>query len=569
MNSKITFLILFVNSLLIFLPINAQEPIFEWAKNVGGVNWDIGNQITCDSNGNIYITGVFAETADFDPNAGTANLTSLGGYDIFVQKLNNNGNLVWAKRMGGTLNDHGLSIATDSAGNVYTIGVFSGTVDFDPNAGIVNLTSIDGSYDTFIQKLDTNGNLVWIKQIGGTTTDNANSITIDGNGNILVSGFFDGVTDFDPGAGTTNLTAVGGTDIFLLKLDTNGDFIWVKQMGGTDSEYGTFIDSDSDRNVYMTGNFAGTVDFDPGAGTMNLTAVAGSDIFVVKLDEDGTLLWAKQMGSNDNDAGLSLTIDNNNNVYTTGYFYQTVDFDPGAGTYNLTAYNNSDIFVQKLDTNGNFVWAKYMGGLNSDYGTSIVNDVDGNIYVMGMFAGEADFDSGIGTITLTGNGGEDIFIEKYDSSGNEIWVAQMGAGSHDYGYSLATDTFGNLYSTGTFRNTVDFDPGSGTTNLTSLGEWDIFIQKLSVATMGLMERSFSDNLIVFPNPTKGQFTLAFKDLQSSFTVKLLTISGQLIMDKKYKNIKNIQLELNQPKGIYLLEVFDDEYNKTVYKIIRQ
>jgi len=456
----------------------AQNPNFEWAKQMGGTSLDQGQSITTDAGGNVYTTGLFGGTVDFDPSVGTANLTSAGGYDIFIQKLDTAGNLLWVKQMGGTSQDYGNSIITDTSGNVYTTGCFMGTVDFDPGAGTNNLISA-GYIDIFIQKLDTGGNLLWVKQMGGTSYDYGRSITTDAGGNVYTTGWFYGTVDFDPGVGISNLTSTGQDDIFIQKLDTSGNLLWVKQMGGTSWEEGYSITTDAGGNVYTTGCFMDTVDFDPGTGTTNLTSAGGIDIFIQKLDSTGNFLWVKQMGGTYGCRGESITIDASGNVYTTGWFKDIVDFDPGTGTTNFTSAGDNDIFIQKLDTAGNLLWVKQMGGTSIDYGYSITTDAGGNVYTTGSFMGTVDFDPGAGTNNLTVTGLSDIFIQKLDATGSILWVKKMGGTSGDVGCDITIDANNNVYTTGGFNDTVDFDLGAGTAYLTSAGYDDIFIQKLS------------------------------------------------------------------------------------------
>ncbi len=462
----------------------AQIPNLKCVKQISGAGGIIGYSITTDNNGNIYTTGIFGGgIADFDPGPGTANLTSSLFNDIFIQKLDSNGNFVWAKKMGGAGDDIGMSVKTDNNSNVYTTGYFESTVDFDPGVGTTNLTSAGGT-DIFIQKLDSNGNLIWVKQIGGTSEDRGYSITVDNCGNIYTTGYFMGTVNFDPGVGTTNLTSAGLSDMFIQKLDSSGNLIWVKQMGGNNFAYvyGYSITTDSIGNVYTTGRFRRTADFDPGAGTTNLTSASSNyyDIFIQKLDTSGNLIWAKRMGGNSSDYGYSITTDNIGNVYTTGTFKGTVDFDPNTGTTNLTSAGNHDIFIQKLDSSGILVWVKQMGGTNTDKVSSITTDNIGNIYTTGYFKGIADFDPGVGITNLTSAGLEDIFIQKLDTSGNLVWVKQMGNTiGDDCAYCITTDIKDNIYTTGYFKGTTDFDPGAGTSNLTSVGWGDAFIQKLN------------------------------------------------------------------------------------------
>ncbi len=372
----------------------------------GDTDQDVGYSVTVDSSGNIYTTGLFQGTVDFDPGAGTANLTSNGLHDVFVLKLNSSGNYVWAKNFGGTDNEKGFSVAVDSSGNVYTTGDFQGTADFDPGPGTANLTS-NGGRDVFVSKLDSSGNYLWAKSWGSAADpglnadDTSRSVAVDSSGNVYTTGYFQRTVDFDPGAGTTNLTVNGNTanDVFVSKLDSSGDLLWVRSVGGTSNDLAQSVAVDSSGNVYTTGYFYGTTDFDPGAGTAELTSSGGPNGFVLKLDSSGNYLWAKTWGGAWSFA-YSMAVDSSGNVYASGNFQGTVDFDPGAGTANLTSNGNKYAAVLKLDSSGNYVWAKSFGGTRMDFAWSVAVDSSGNVYTTGFFQGTADFDPGAGTTNL-------------------------------------------------------------------------------------------------------------------------------------------------------------------------
>jgi len=475
---------------------NSQTVTFDWAKQMGSTGTDYGESITVDASGNVYTIGFFEGTVDFDPGAGVSDLISNGNFDIFIQKLNANGDFLWAKKMGGTDADRAISVTTDASGNVYTTGVFYGTVDFDPGAGVSNLTS-NGLSDIFIQKLDANGNFLWAKQIGGLGGDLGYSITVDASGHVYTTGYFKGAVDFNPGASVYNLTSNGYQDIFIQKLDANGDFLWAKQMGGASHDQGHSITVDALGNIYTTGVFFGTVDFDPGAGVSNLTSNGYQDIFIQKLDANGNFLWVRQMGGAEYDIGNSITIDASGKVYTTGSFTGTVDFDPGAGVSNLTS-NVGSGFIQKLDANGNFLWAKQMGGM---------------------------------------------------------------------GNSVILDTYGNIHTTGNFSGTVDFDPGPGVSNLSSNGSSDIFIQKLENTAVGIIENNFGTELLLYPNPTDGFFSI---DLGKPYdaTITISDLTGKIILSKLVENSQRINLKLEEPSGVYLLIVESAE-KKAVVKLVKE
>ncbi len=447
----------------------AQNPALEWVKQIGGAT--AVTSITTDASGNIYTTGYFTGTTDFDPGSDVFNLTAVGE-DIFIQKLDANGNFIWAKKMGSVYDDRGHSITTDADGNVYTTGFFRDLADFDPGPDIYNLTAV--GEDIFILKLDADGNFIWAKDMGASNHDQGASITTDANGNVYTTGHFWGTADFKPGQGVYHLTATY-SDAFIQKLNANGDFLWAKKVGGNYYDSGDVIATDANRNIYLAGRFTETVDFDPGSGIYNLTATIDGDAFIQKLDDNGNFLWAKQLEG----SIISMTIDADDNVYTTGRFNQTVDFDPGVGVYNLTSVGDGDIFIQKLDTNGNFIWVKQMGADGHDRGNSIATDASGNVYTTGRFEGTVDFNPGLGVQNLTSTGDHDIFIQKLNTNGNLLWVEKIGGSAYDSGNSIATDANGNVHTTGSFRETVDFAPGVDVQNLTSIGSPDAFIQKLN------------------------------------------------------------------------------------------
>jgi len=338
----------------------------------------------------------------------------------------------WANRAGSAgIEESAYSTDIDASGNIYTVGRFNDTTDFDPGPGIYHLIP-SGANDIFVSKSDASGNFIWAKKMGGPAMDQGYSISLDAAGNSYITGYFELTADFDPGPGVYNLTSVGSMDIFVAKLDTAGNFEWAVSMGASGIDKGYSVSADAAGNVYATGYFVGTVDFDPSAGTYNLTA-ADYDGFISKLDPSGNLLWAKQINSNSYLYSFSVDIDGAGNVYTTGSFAGTGDFDPGAGVFNLTSSGNisMDIFILKLNAAGNFIWAKKMDGNGTDHGRSIHCDAFGNVYTSGNFSGSVDFDPGAGSFLLTSAAAYDIFISKLDSAGNFIWAKKIGGNRQD------------------------------------------------------------------------------------------------------------------------------------------
>ena len=450
-----------VLALLLSTGLIAQNPSFEWVKQIGGIGSDNASTFL-DNQGNLYNTGVFSDTVDFDPGPGIMNLTSTGFKDGYIQKLDANGNLLWANHIAPA-NVNSMtstsSISFDSNGFVYLAGFFFGTADFDPGPGTLNLSSIIYGAG-FIQKLDTNGNLVWVIPLYEAFRVTADDITIDANGNIFIMGTFKGgsPTDFDPGPGTAYLYTYGyDEDVYVLKLDASGNFLWVKQMGSPGLDISGSIALDSGGNLYTTFTSSG-------------------NLFIQKLEPNGNSVWMIQIvvGS-----GKAITVDASDNIYITGSFSGTKDFDPGPGQTILTSNGSHDIFILKLDSNGNFIWAKQMGGISIDEGISITTDINNNVYTVGQFYNTVDFDPGPGQTIFVSNGNIDLFAQKLNSNGDFLWAKQIGSTDYDRVHHITIDANNNIYTSGSFHLTVDFDLGPGTTNLTSNGNLDGFIQKLN------------------------------------------------------------------------------------------
>lgn len=543
-------------SLFIIGASKLQAQDFRWAVGFGETGNAFGYSIAVDATGNVFTIDNFNGTVDLDPGSGTFNLTSAGNKDVYVQKLDSNGNFLWAKAIGGSGNDFGSAIAIDPTGNIYITGNFNGTADFDPGSGTYNMTSA-GNNDIFIQKMDNNGNFLWAKAFGGTDKDFGISIAVDVAGNVYTTGYFSGTADFDPGSGIHNLTSIGNNDMFIQKLDSNGNFLWAKSVGGGSYAFGYSVAVDAAGNVFTTGKFAGTVDFDPGSGTHNLNPVGIFDIFILKLDNNGNFQWAHGFGSGDQNAGYSIAVDAAGNVYTVGNFNGTIDFDPGIGTYNLSPVGGNDIFVQKLDANGNFLWAKAIGGNYYDIAYSIAVDAASNVYITGEFYTTVDFDPGSGTYNITSAGQSDIFIQKMDSNGNFKWAKSYGSNNYDYGLSIATDAANNVYTKGGFNGTVNFNQGVGVHNLTSAGDNDIFLLKLSqtIHNTGHDVETAENNtpIRVFPNPAKEIVNIE-TNLQDTYSIVVLDALGKTVLHIE-ANQSNTTLSIaNLSKGVYLIQI---------------
>ena len=474
--------------------VNAQTITFQWAKSFVGqtIAADEGLSIAQDPSGNILVGGAMRSDIDFDPGPGSYILNSFSDEDIFIVKLDPAGNFLWAKQIVANAWDEAHAVTTDATGNVYVTGRFSNLdpVDFDPGPGVFFLQSSNATVESYILKLDPDGNFLWAQKIGGDGGDYGFGIAIDGNGDILLGGSFGATVDFDPGPGVSNLTAAGGQSVYILKLDANGNFIWARDLGSASFCYGLTLDNSN--NVITCGYFSGVGDFDPGAGVFNLTSAGNTDMFISKLDASGNFVWAKRIGGPVNDAAYgALATDATGNVFMATPFQGTLDIDPGPAVFNITSNGgNYDAMLVKLTATGDFSWGKKWGATGNDEAYALDTDVNGNVYVAGSCSGTVDFDPGAAEFFLNGGGG-DGFISKFNNAGTFTTAARTVGNGGSNIYSMLITPANEILSTGTFGATCDFNPGAGVFNISAPNGSDVFINKLSQQVLPLTLLDFS------------------------------------------------------------------------------
>lgn len=319
---------------------------FVWAKNFASNDNDGVYSVALDATGNIHLTGTFGAILDFDPGPGTYTLSPLS-WDVFVCKLDNAGNFVWARKLGGNSLDQPYSIAVDASGNIYTTGYFRGIADFDPGPGVYNLTTLNslGLGNAFVSKLDASGNFVWAVGYVGSGQAQTNGLGIAPGGDIVVSGWFKGSIDFDPGI-TNSITVAQAVDCFITRLSPSGIPVWTNFITGPGDQYIESLAVNASGGIYTVGDFESTVDFDPGPGVSNLTANGAFDVFLQQLDGMGNLVSIYGAGGMGTDLGIALAIDASGNSYITGSYENTVSFNTAA---SLSSAGSSDAYVLKFD----------------------------------------------------------------------------------------------------------------------------------------------------------------------------------------------------------------------------
>lgn len=522
---------LFYFSIILFFStfINAQSPTFNWAKSIGGSNQDESNSIAVDASGNVYTTGYFTGVADLDPGVGVYNLSTTSTNAVFVSKLDATGNFLWAKQLSG-------------------LSTVSTSMQFNPSLTLDTLGNVFVRNNDSISKISTIGNLLWTKSTGGVSS----ALTTDVNGNVIVTGFFQGLVDFNSSTAIDTLRASGsvgfGGNLFMLKLDVNGNFIWVKK--GALLRICSCITTDVLGNIYTIIN----------------EFPSSSNLYYEKSDPSGNIIWSRFITSNGSVSGNSMCVDAVSNIYITGSFAVSADFNPYTLSTNGGGAANLDVFISKFDALGNVIWARSLGGNNQDYGKSINLDAANNIYTIGTFKGAAYYQPPVGaflTVASSSNGNpnnQDVFIAKFGNNGNFIGAESFGGPSSDDGISMVLDAVGNMYITGNYAYTCDFDPSSATYTITSQAvSVDAFVLKLGYNVIGVQELSKNNTLIIYPNPNNGVVTIK---TSSEGSYQLINTLGQTIKSFQLNTDNNFTVTIDElPQGIYTL--VGKENNQTV------
>ncbi len=467
-----------------------QAQIFEWVKSFGAVDRTIAYDLLVDPEANVITIGTFSDKVDFDPGPNDFTMVAKGSRAVFISKLDSSGNFIWAKQLA-TRDYLGIGhMALDDAGNIYLTGGFNDKLDVDPGPDKLIFVP-DGALNNYIIKLNPAGELLWARQFGSSSGDPYSSatsggITVTDNQNIYITGSFIGTIDFDPGSETYNLTVPMANSfteaVFVQKLDASGNFVWAKSLGGT-SPQRTLVHTlatDEASNVYIGGGFYGTQDFDPGPDTCSFSSINEQDVFITKLDSLGNFVWAKQFASRHLSVIEDLAIGRHQTVYSIGWFGGIIDFDPGPDTFMVSGMINTEVFISKLDSSGNMLWTKALVGTNSNRGFGLSLDEQENVYTTGTFRGTTDFDPGPDTVAFsTPIGSDNVFVSKLDADGQYQWAVEIGSlPSDDNATAIGVDRAGNIYTTGTFNYTSDFDPGPDTVLLSPSGIEDAFVHRM-------------------------------------------------------------------------------------------
>ena len=510
-----------------------------WAKSIGGPSHDFRTNMLLDNSDNLYVVA----------------------YDDSIYKFNSQGVQLWAKAFQGLARINKMVV--DNQQNIYAIGEFADTVDFDlgPADYLLSTTGIN-TQEGFVLKMDLSGNFIWAKQfqnVGGSGTCLGLTIDVDGLGNAYVGGLFFNSFDFDP-SGNTAILSAAWWDMYVCKLDLSGNFIWVKSFSSSsNSEILKSIVIDNSGDVIISGNHEGTMDYDPGPGVENHTS-SGShdDAFIIKLDASGQYVWGKQYGCDSFDLNSAMKKDLNGEIIGCGYYTNTLNFTIPSPMVSLNSAGNSDGYTFKIQPNGQLVWIKEFKGLSVNTVTATAFGPGNSIYSFGYFSGEIDLDPNAGNALYNNTEGFDLFVSILSQGGAFQGAVQLGyTDKGAYSQQIEVNSNGEMYLLGYYSDTLDADPGPADQLLISEGFSDIFIIKLNTITSVDELNSWQNDITIFPNPATNIVQVQLPE-QNYGDGKILLYNnlGQLQLETEIVDGTNqhaIQID-KLPQGMYYIHI---------------
>lgn len=443
----------------------AQRPALVWATQFTGTpstsfQFGSGVVVAYDHQGNVYTAGTFRSPTDFDPGPGVTQLqpAATGISTLFLAKQDAQGALLWVKALPIS-NDQPL-LGVDAQDNVYLASSFSGGFDINPG-GAYTPVQADGAFDALLVKYSPQGSLVWVHTLQGATPEAQSyfhKFCFDNNGNLVLTGGFAGRVDFDPGAGSHLITGRPTGASFIMSLDGNGDFRWMRQLLYAIDD----VRCNAAGSIFICARINATTDLDPGAGVYTVTYQGSTIGVLARLTPTADLVWADVFSTTSTANGaavLCLGISPDGFIYAGGNFHGTIDFDTGPGNLSLHTLGLAT-FLAKFSDDGKVRWVRAAGSTGNNLLSGISFDAVGYSYVLGTYSGPVDFDPGSGQAVYTFPTNQPV-MARYDPDGHIVWVLlfqPVGAGRF-LPMDLQSDPAGNFYIPGVLSGTVDFDPG--------------------------------------------------------------------------------------------------------------
>jgi hypothetical protein len=536
-----------------------QSQTFSWAKDEGAAGYDYGMGLTTDNAGNIYMAGKYEQCAVF--SGSTINCAANYNHDIYLAKYSPAGSLTWIRTAGGTLGDYAHAVACDGNNNVVIAGEIEGT-STDVITFFGSTVTLNPVYDNdfMLAKYDLNGTLQWALREGGYGSEKAEGVCLDNSGNIYSCGHFLQPITWN---GTTTTNGAGQEDCFIVKYDPNGNFQWVRTIGGPGRDEVKGVVCDAAGNVYATGYYQDNCVF----GTTTYSTNANStylDIFLVKYDPNGNLVWVRTAGGLYDDAAWSIAMDNAGLIYVSGEFNASMYF----GTTQVVTNGNADVFVACYDQNGNSIWAKGAGGPLQDRARGIGTD-GSNIFITGQFGISAAF----GSTNLVAADSSDVFFASLSNSGTFLSASSVGGPADapetlgfESGQDICAEASGNVYACGALLNGGTF----GSIPFSGYGKTDAFLAKINqMVGINTITNTHQKNIHVYPNPSNGNFIIDFDEqVTAKYELKVINCLGQTVDTKTNKGTSKTTMDLSDlENGVYFIEIRNDDKTISTKKII--
>ena len=420
-----------------------------WPRAFGGPERDTAQGIAVDSQGSSYVIGHFQGSSTF----GTVPLAGAGLTDVFVAKLDPRGQVVWARAFGGPGADEGHAIAVDASGHLLATGSFSGTVDFDPGAGRTELASAGGS-DAFLLRLTPDGNLAWARRLGGKLADAGMRVAVGAKGETWVAGDFQGSMD--------GLDSAGKTDAFLARFDEAGGLSWARRIGGVKDDAARGVAAGRNGEVWVAGSFEEMAGIGPSGGHLALQSAGKPDVFVLRLDAAGTLVFSGRIGGPQGESVGAVAAAGAGGLALAGRFSGTADFDPGPGSFSRAAAGSSDAFVARLEGTGRLAWARQFGANGADLGLAVASNREALVVATGHVGGQDDTAFAIG----------------YSPEGEELWSLGLSSSGGLEALAVALGANATPYVAGSFKGQTAALPEAGAEPVQAAGKSDAFVWRL-------------------------------------------------------------------------------------------
>ena len=429
-----------------------------WARGFGGPGRERATGVAPDRGGTVYAVGQIEGQATLGP----ARLASAGP-DALVTSLDKTGRVTWAHTIGGPGPDEARAVAILPEGDVFVVGSFSGTADFDPGPGRTELASAGGT-DVFVLRLTPAGEIVWARRLGGPQVDTGIDIAVDAKG-VSVAGSFQG--SLDTGAG--RLESAGRTDGFLARLDPAGTPQWALRIGGPKDDEIRSVALEASGELWVAGSFEDRATIGAGGGP-GLESAGKLDGFLAQLGPDGKVLWSGRIGGKDEDA-INAVAAGKGGAWITGHFSGTADVDPGTAVTSMASVGRTDAFVARLSRTGTLRWVQRIGEQHYDTGTGLAPDSEGGVWALNVQIEKSGF-------RLDPQSKDDrAALVQLDRDGERKFVHEMAAEGGLRALDVALDSAGNPCLAGAFRGKGSVMTGFESANLLNAGQTDALVTR--------------------------------------------------------------------------------------------